>query len=321
MEAEDKPFCRYITNLYEQWIDQRLVIAPDGRELMTKAENYCKVKAGRWLKLDKDQEMIITLKAQLAQKWGSRRSTGRQDGNRNKNTGQRAWKDVAPKEGEEQTKEVKVKGKKKTYHWCPNHKQWTLHKPSECKAKDDMQEQDKEKKWGDKQSRCNVTMKVMQSVMEFLSEDENDSHREFLSEDENDSNRSEDSPSDTEDSNEWLLGPSQYLISLCRPLFLLLYEILSQHEYVQTLYAFNLFMLIVFDNFGTQPRIKRRREYKKDIIQKWWKRKPKGKVKRYKQMLGNQLEKLLHSKPLTMLMKTVAEDLEHLKVTTMMSLE
>lgn len=82
---------------------------------MTKAENYIKdaVKAGRWLKLDKDQEMIIALKAQLAQKRGGRRSAGRRDGNRNRNTGQWAWK---PKEGEEQIKPVKVKGKKKTYH-------------------------------------------------------------------------------------------------------------------------------------------------------------------------------------------------------------
>ena len=101
---------------------------------------------------------------------------------------------------------------------------------------------------------------------------------------------------------------------------LLLYEILSHHEYVQTLYAFNLFMLIVFDNYTTQPRIKRRREYKKNSIKKWWTRKAKGKVKRYRQMLGNQLEELLHSKPLTMLVKTMLEvtsqhlvDLKHLK--------
>ena len=158
---------------------------------MTKAENYYKdaVKAGRWLKSDKDQEMIIALKAQLAQKRGTRRSTGRRDGNRNKNTDQWAWKDVAPKDGEDQTKQVKVKGKKKTYHWCPNHKQWTLHKPSECKAKDDTHEEEREKKRGDKQSKHNVMMKVMQSVMEFSSEDEGDS------------NRSDDSPSDSDSSN------------------------------------------------------------------------------------------------------------------------
>ena len=61
MEAEETPFCRYVTNLYEQWIDRRLVIAPDRRELMTKAENYYKdaVKVGRcWLKLDKLEKLI-----------------------------------------------------------------------------------------------------------------------------------------------------------------------------------------------------------------------------------------------------------------------
>jgi hypothetical protein len=26
-----------------------------------------------------------------------------------------------------------VDGKYKVYHWCPNHLEWTIHKPSECK--------------------------------------------------------------------------------------------------------------------------------------------------------------------------------------------
>ena len=34
MEAEDKPFCHSISNLYEQWIDRRLAIAPDRCKLM-----------------------------------------------------------------------------------------------------------------------------------------------------------------------------------------------------------------------------------------------------------------------------------------------
>ena len=41
------------------------------------------------------------------------------------------WKTVPPKEGEELIKTVN--GKK--YHWCPNHKAWTLHTPEECKKK------------------------------------------------------------------------------------------------------------------------------------------------------------------------------------------
>ena len=48
------------------------------------------------------------------------------------NTGKYAWKDVAPKPGEDLTKK---KGDK-NYNWCPHHKQWTLHKPDDCKLKD-----------------------------------------------------------------------------------------------------------------------------------------------------------------------------------------
>ena len=39
-----------------------------------------------------------------------------------------AWKSVAPKEGQAK---VKVNNGK-TYHWCPNHLLWTIHKPGEC---------------------------------------------------------------------------------------------------------------------------------------------------------------------------------------------
>ena len=43
-----------------------------------------------------------------------------------------AWKLVAPDEGEPEKKMVD----EKWYHWCPYHRMWTVHKPSECKLKD-----------------------------------------------------------------------------------------------------------------------------------------------------------------------------------------
>jgi hypothetical protein len=39
-----------------------------------------------------------------------------------------AWKAVAPKTGSPGSKTVG----KNTYHWCPHHGFWTVHKPSEC---------------------------------------------------------------------------------------------------------------------------------------------------------------------------------------------
>jgi hypothetical protein len=44
-----------------------------------------------------------------------------------------AWKLIPPKDNEPTVKRVLVDGKTKTYYWCPNHHQWTIHKPSECK--------------------------------------------------------------------------------------------------------------------------------------------------------------------------------------------
>jgi len=46
------------------------------------------------------------------------------------------WKKVAPKSGEPTT----VQKNEITYHWCPNHKAWTAHKPEEHKGKDFLNE-------------------------------------------------------------------------------------------------------------------------------------------------------------------------------------
>ena len=42
MEAEDKRFRTWVTNLYDQWVDRRVVLDPNGLELMIRAENYYK---------------------------------------------------------------------------------------------------------------------------------------------------------------------------------------------------------------------------------------------------------------------------------------
>ena len=44
-----------------------------------------------------------------------------------------AWKKIPPKSGEPLTKRMSVDGKNKVYYWCPNHLEWTIHKPSECR--------------------------------------------------------------------------------------------------------------------------------------------------------------------------------------------
>ena len=44
--------------------------------------------------------------------------------------GKWAWKKVEPAEGEPKQKQFNGK----TYHWCPNHQQWTIHTPEECRG-------------------------------------------------------------------------------------------------------------------------------------------------------------------------------------------
>jgi hypothetical protein len=46
-----------------------------------------------------------------------------------------AWKKVAPKANEATTKSVN----NKTFHWCPKHKMWTVHKPTECTLQDEVE--------------------------------------------------------------------------------------------------------------------------------------------------------------------------------------
>ena len=44
------------------------------------------------------------------------------------------WKDIPPKQGESTTKLKVIDGIERTYHWCPNHKKWTIHSATECKG-------------------------------------------------------------------------------------------------------------------------------------------------------------------------------------------
>lgn len=43
------------------------------------------------------------------------------------------WETKAPKAGQPSTmKHANKRGQTRTYHWCPKHKRWVIHKPSEC---------------------------------------------------------------------------------------------------------------------------------------------------------------------------------------------
>ena len=74
---------------------------------------------------------------------------------------------VAPKSGEPTTKMQDGK----TFHWCPHHSSWNIHKPEDCRKK----EQTKPEKGKKKGSSAQLRMKVMQTLAELDSEDEESS--------------------------------------------------------------------------------------------------------------------------------------------------
>ena len=97
----------------------------------------------------KEQEEIIALRAELekggskpSNKPGSKPKSSKQKKTKRDSEGRPIfkgtykWKGEAPKRGEPTTKEVD----EEKYYWCPHHKYWTLHKPEECRLKDNQRD-------------------------------------------------------------------------------------------------------------------------------------------------------------------------------------
>ena len=97
-------------------------------------ENELKKAATASLRRDKDAlSEVAAFTAQLKQfyesnKWDKGHNNADKDGDSNYK-----WKLKPPKDGESTSKMVLTDGKRKKYHWCEYHKQWTIHSPKECR--------------------------------------------------------------------------------------------------------------------------------------------------------------------------------------------
>jgi hypothetical protein len=136
----DQDFKRYISdkqNDYEEGQD----INPEILMNFAIVKFRTLKQKGRWNAPSPQEERIIALTAQVeAFKKNSckldKGKTTAKDGTGGKKPGKPkrdrdakfAWKKVPP--NGDQAQEKKVDGK--TYHWCPVHLAWTIHKPSEC---------------------------------------------------------------------------------------------------------------------------------------------------------------------------------------------
>ena len=160
-EVPDKHFQQYITNKVDNHFDNtnRLTLT---RFMTLAKEKYDEMKEDNtWMKSsDNIQEQLVALTAQieqmeqknkqlhlkLKQKFQPNQSNRTLNAKSNKKVNDKwAWKDKAPRKGDKTTKDFKGK----TYHWCPTHKKWTLHKPDECRLKDKKLKKNNEQAEGD----------------------------------------------------------------------------------------------------------------------------------------------------------------------------
>ena len=147
--CQDKEFQNWAKLKQDEYNEGKDITA---KGLMELAENKYKnmVNDGVWKAPTQEQETIVNLTAQVAQlqkkvKAAARTQTRARKGDKQQDDKDKdksgkpdkekkkreypAWKKVAPKDGEPNTKVVNGR----TYHWCKHHQLWTSHKESECK--------------------------------------------------------------------------------------------------------------------------------------------------------------------------------------------
>ena len=126
---------------------------------------------------------------------GGKKNIGR---NREREEKKGAWKKRPPKQGEKNTKTFQGK----TYHWCMKHKQWTVHKPSECHLKEHNPREKKIEVEAPEETK--LSHQALRSLIKLAAVGE-------------------------ESDEEWLLGQSWILlISLCRPVISLILMLLLE---------------------------------------------------------------------------------------------
>jgi hypothetical protein len=170
--AKDKDFRMFIKSKKQAYFEKSYHIDPNGHDFMELVENYYKdaVTYGEWMLPDDEQSTILALQAAIAKikvnkNNGSNKSRnpGRPNPKFSPNQGNEGvkgkdWKSVPPKNGENRT----LKKEGKIYHWCTYHKQWTLHKISECRLKAQGERTGTQKKFEKKEMQLRAYQALMQ---------------------------------------------------------------------------------------------------------------------------------------------------------------
>jgi hypothetical protein len=169
-KAKDKTFREWIRLKKLAYKDGSFTIDLNAKDFMQLAKKHYQdaVLSKEWMRLDEDQQTILALQTEIkefkaASKHKKKTDPKDRGGMTRSGKDEWKWKRVPPEENDAKTK--KFKGK--TYHWCPNHNIWCLHKASECKLK----HQNTKKKTG-KLEKQQLRMKAYQSLFESTSEEE-----------------------------------------------------------------------------------------------------------------------------------------------------
>jgi hypothetical protein len=134
---EDKQYVNYIADLKTQYEDGCLNMDAD-KLMMMGYQKFKNIGLSETLAAPAVEKTdIVALKAAteelMALKTTVEQLQQAQLGNKkpkNGDTDKWAWKAIAPKANQSQTKQVNSK----TYHWCPNHVKWCIHTPADCKG-------------------------------------------------------------------------------------------------------------------------------------------------------------------------------------------
>ena len=157
LSCSDKNFVEYICRKKDLYEEGGIVTVDS---LMHDALNkYKNIKLeNKWNSLSPEQEKILTLTAKFEElkdknlKLSKSLLNGKKYNPKNQNFKKKksvnkknkkekdyTWKKVPPNEGAPET----IQRDNKTYHWCPEHLAWCIHKPEECELKKQREEKSK----------------------------------------------------------------------------------------------------------------------------------------------------------------------------------
>jgi hypothetical protein len=179
-KSKDKTFREWIRLKKLANKDGSLRIDPNAKDFMSLAKKHYQdaILSKEWMRLDEDQQTILALQTEVKEFKAAARFKKKgehQDKSPRRSTKDEwKWKQTPPGDSDSKTKSFKGK----TYHWCPNHTLWCLHKANECKLK--KEGSGKVKKNSGKLDKQKLKMRAYQSLFESSSEEEQEQNDESL---------------------------------------------------------------------------------------------------------------------------------------------